>query len=151
MRETNEFNSLEKSTIPPKVLNCPKVVDENVNYQSNEESVTELQNFKTWNMGRLRAGDCEIRKSDITIYEDGNCNLFIEFHDNGNIFGDHFDLTIKLWAGTEHILTWKFEATLGAGGNREETLRSNEPIPKIKDNFNRIHKVTRQLGCTPDF
>ncbi|CUB20635.1 hypothetical protein BN2127_JRS9_03379 [Bacillus subtilis] len=151
MQETNENNFSQESTIEPKTSKCPQTIEEGVMHQFNKEFAVEV---KYWNLGRLDAGDCEIRKTDITIFEDGHYKLHIELHDHGTIFGDHFDINVNLRGPApqyELIYREKIKRSLVAGGDTTIDITTKEPMQIIKENFDRITAANRDLTCTPEY
>ncbi|MEY8844108.1 hypothetical protein AB9M91_03285 [Bacillus safensis] len=152
IKEINENNTSIELTTQSKI--CPAIKEEAIKYAFNKQDIKNFERSKVWNLGRFDVGDCEIRKTDITILENGHFNIVFELHDHGTLFGDKYDIDINLWGPPpydELIMTWKFYRELGAGDDQTNKIESVDPSPTIKNNFNRIEGANRILGCKPQY
>jgi hypothetical protein len=132
---------------------CGQKKEESIKHKfTSEENKENLRRWKKWNLGRFDNDDCEIRSTDITIYDDGHFKVVTEYHDHGKVFGDTFDIKINLWGPAPHdelIYFWEWSDELGAGDDVTKTIETIDPSTKIKENFDRIEAANRELGCKP--
>ncbi|MCK8487793.1 hypothetical protein M0651_11465 [Paenibacillus sp. MBLB2552] len=152
MENDYELPSSDETHISAELANskCPcSETDEALRLQHDKGQNLATLNT-SWSMGRLDAGDCEVRMTDAYIWPDGKVKIYAEYHDHGSVFGDHFKINYSFQTSDKkEIFSIESKFTLTAG--EDYSLNHEDNLPVIEEYYDKITTLSRHLSCTPDY